>query len=74
MAQDDPILELARFIERVAAIGRTGLAFKPHGYDAERYEDLLRETARIRAVLERDLATDDDATLPALARRHGRRL
>jgi ADP-ribose pyrophosphatase YjhB (NUDIX family) len=55
MAQDDLILELARFIERVAAIGRTGLAFKPHGYDAERYEDLLREAARIRMVLEHDL-------------------
>jgi len=52
MAQDDLILELARFIERVAAIGRTGLAFKPHGFDAERYEDLLREAVRIRGVLE----------------------
>jgi ADP-ribose pyrophosphatase YjhB (NUDIX family) len=61
MAQDDLILELARFIERIAAIGRTGLAFKPHGYDAERYEDLLRQAARIRAVLARDLAIDDEA-------------
>lgn len=61
MAQDDLILELARFIERIAAIGRTGLAFKPHGYDAEPYEDLLREAARIHAVLARDLATDPDA-------------
>jgi ADP-ribose pyrophosphatase YjhB (NUDIX family) len=61
MAQDDLILELARFIERVAAIGRTGLAFKPHGYDAERYEDLLREAARIHAVLARDLAIDSEA-------------
>jgi len=54
MAQDDLILELARFIERIAAIGRTGLAFKPHGYDAERYEDLLREAVRIRALLDRE--------------------
>src|SRR5208283_79686 len=61
MAQDDLILELARFIERIAAIGRTGLAFKPHGYDAERYEDLLREAARMRAVLEGDLAADGDS-------------
>ncbi|HXR24778.1 MAG TPA: NUDIX domain-containing protein [Candidatus Binataceae bacterium] len=61
MPQDDLILELARFIERIAAIGRTGLAFKPHGYDAERYEDLLREAARIHAVLARDLTTDPDA-------------
>ncbi len=58
MAHDDLILELARFIERVASIGRTGLAFKPHGYDAERYEDLLREAVRIRAVLDRDEIAD----------------
>ena len=56
--KDDLIVELARFIERIAAIGRTGLAFKPDGYDAERYEDLLREAVRIRAVLDRDLTTD----------------
>jgi ADP-ribose pyrophosphatase YjhB (NUDIX family) len=60
MAQDHLILELARFIERITAIGRNGLAFNPHGYDAERYEDLLREAARIHAVLGRDLATDPD--------------
>jgi ADP-ribose pyrophosphatase YjhB (NUDIX family) len=58
VAGDDLIVELARFIERVAAIGRIGLAFKPDGYDAERYEDLLREAARIRVVLERAAATD----------------
>jgi hypothetical protein len=28
---DDLVLELARFIERVGAIARTGLAFKPDG-------------------------------------------
>jgi len=61
MPQDDLILELARFIERIAAIGRTGLAFKPHGYDAERYEDLLREAVRIRTALDRNLPTDADA-------------
>jgi ADP-ribose pyrophosphatase YjhB (NUDIX family) len=61
MAQDDLIVELARFIERIAAIGRTGLAFKPHGYDAERYEDLLREAVRIRAVLEGDLEASAEA-------------
>ncbi len=63
MVHDDLILELARFIERITAIGRTGLAFKPHGYDAERYEDLLREAARIHAVLARDLSTDPEALL-----------
>jgi ADP-ribose pyrophosphatase YjhB (NUDIX family) len=63
MADHDLILELARFVERVAAIGRTGLAFKPDGYDAERYEDLLREAARMRATLDRDPALDDAALL-----------
>jgi len=60
MPQDDLMIELARFIERIAAIGRIGLAFKPDGYDAERYEDLLREAARMRAVLERDAVTDTE--------------
>jgi hypothetical protein len=32
---DDLVLELARFIERVGAIARTGLAFKPDGFDAD---------------------------------------
>jgi len=53
-SRDGLMVELARFVERVAAIGRTGLAFKPHGYDAERYEDLIREASRIRATLDRD--------------------
>ena len=58
MAGDDLIVELARFIERVAAIGRIGLAFKPDGYDAERYEDLLREAARLRSLLDGRDAND----------------
>jgi ADP-ribose pyrophosphatase YjhB (NUDIX family) len=45
------ILELARFIQRISAIARTGLAFSPHGFDAERYEELLREAARLSSVL-----------------------
>jgi len=49
---DDLLLELARFIERIAALARTGLAFQPHGYDAERYEDFLREAARMRTLIE----------------------
>ncbi len=51
MAQSDLLLELARFNERIAAIARTGLAFKPDGYDAERYEELLKEAARLHAAL-----------------------
>jgi len=45
------IIELARFVERISAIARTGLAFKPDGFDAERYEELLREASRLNAVL-----------------------
>jgi ADP-ribose pyrophosphatase YjhB (NUDIX family) len=52
MADADLLFELARFVERVSAIARTGLAFNPTGFDAERYEELLRETARIRGALE----------------------
>ncbi len=50
MSQDRLLLELARFIERVNALARTGLAFQPEGYDAERYEELLREAARMHAA------------------------
>jgi ADP-ribose pyrophosphatase YjhB (NUDIX family) len=49
---NDLLLELARFIERISALARTGLAFKNTGYDAERYEDFLRETARMRTLIE----------------------
>src|SRR6266481_6684853 len=49
---DDLFLELARFVERVTAIARTGLAFKPDGFDAERYGELLQESARMVAALE----------------------
>jgi ADP-ribose pyrophosphatase YjhB (NUDIX family) len=50
--RDELMLGLARFVERVGAIARTGLAFKSSGFDAERYEELLREAALIRAQLE----------------------
>ncbi len=49
--ETDLMVELARFVERIAAIARTGLAFKPDGYDSERYEELLKEAARMHAVL-----------------------
>ncbi len=49
--ETDLLVELARFVERIAAIARTGLAFKPDGYDSERYEELLKEAARMHAAL-----------------------
>lgn len=51
MPDSDLLAELARFIERIAAIARTGLAFKPDGFDSERYEELLGEAARMHASL-----------------------
>jgi ADP-ribose pyrophosphatase YjhB (NUDIX family) len=47
----DLLVELARFVERASAIARTGLAFKPDGYDSERYEELLHEAAHMHARL-----------------------
>ena len=58
MAHGDLMLELARFVERVGAIARTGLAFTPQGFDAERYEELLREAARMRIALEQAEASE----------------
>jgi ADP-ribose pyrophosphatase YjhB (NUDIX family) len=54
MSQADVLLELARFIQRITAIARTGLAFSPHGFDAERYEELLREAARLDILLSKE--------------------
>jgi ADP-ribose pyrophosphatase YjhB (NUDIX family) len=51
MSQPNLLLEVARFVQRVSAIARTGLAFSPHGFDTERYEELLREAARVKVLL-----------------------
>jgi len=50
MTQDRLLVELARFIERVNAVARTGLAFNAEGFDAERYEELLKDAARMQAA------------------------
>jgi ADP-ribose pyrophosphatase YjhB (NUDIX family) len=55
------VLELARFIERVSAIARTGLAFAPPSFDTERYEELLREAAAIKTTLAHDADCNADA-------------
>ena len=59
MPDSDLLAELARFIERITAIARTGLAFKPDGFDSERYEELLKEAARMHSIAAG--ASDDDA-------------
>jgi ADP-ribose pyrophosphatase YjhB (NUDIX family) len=51
MGESNVVVELARFVQRVSAIARTGLAFSPQGFDAERYEELLREAARVSMLL-----------------------
>jgi ADP-ribose pyrophosphatase YjhB (NUDIX family) len=51
IVETDLLVELARFVERISAIARTGLAFKPDGYDSERYEELLKEAAHLHAAL-----------------------
>ena len=59
MPESELLAELARFIERITAIARTGLAFKPDGFDSERYEELLKEAARMHSIVAG--ASDDDA-------------
>ncbi len=59
MPDSDLLAELARFIERITAIARTGLAFKPDGFDSERYEELLKEAARMHSVVAG--ASDEEA-------------
>jgi ADP-ribose pyrophosphatase YjhB (NUDIX family) len=61
MADSDLLLEVARFVERVSAIARTGLAFKPDGYDSERYEELLHEAARLSATIARGEADEAES-------------
>lgn len=60
-----PLAAVVHFVERTVAIARTGLAFSPAGFDAERYEDLLREAAAARAALD---GTDEDAAREILTR------
>ena len=60
MNNPDIHFELARFVQRISAIARTGLAFSPAGFDAERYEELLREAARLSALLGNPSSGDAD--------------
>jgi len=52
MDSKELVIAIARFAERVKAIAQTGLAFNPEGFDAERYDDLIREAAALSATLE----------------------
>jgi len=48
----DPDLQLARWSETLAAIARTGLAFTQSLYERERYEEVLRVAADIKASID----------------------
>jgi ADP-ribose pyrophosphatase YjhB (NUDIX family) len=61
MPDGNLVLELARFIERVSAIARTGLAFAPPSFDTERYEELLRQAAAIKTTLAQDVDCNAEA-------------
>ena len=61
MAADDLLVELSRFLQRIEASAKTGLAFQPGIFDAERYEELMREAARLRALLSGAQAADGPA-------------
>src|SRR5258708_1478300 len=59
MSYSELLADRSRFIERISAIARTGLAFKPDGFDSERYEELLKEAARMHSIVAN--ASADDA-------------
>lgn len=61
MPSVDLLSELARFVERVVAIAKTGLAFKPDGYDSERYEELLKAAAQMRSAIDHAGETDGES-------------
>lgn len=54
--------QLAIWIQQLRAMAQTGLAFNPHIYDRERYDQLLELAAQMAATMNSDLQYD-----PALA-------
>ena len=47
----DITAELDGWIQQLVAIAQTGLAFDPHAYDRERYEELLKLAAKMAATV-----------------------
>ena len=56
-----PTRTLLRWAESLAATARTGLGFSESLYDRERFEEILRVAADIRAVADEDPAALEDA-------------
>jgi len=49
LAVDELLSTVLRWSERLRAIAQTGLAFRPHTYDEERYSEALRLAAEMQA-------------------------
>ncbi len=56
--------QLLRWSESLAAIARTGLGFTESLYEQERFEEILKVAADIRAETDEDLDQDPDADGP----------
>lgn len=52
--------DLALWVQRLKAIAQTGLAFDPHPYDRERYEEMLKLAAVMAATMSRAAELDPD--------------
>ncbi|HLH76624.1 MAG TPA: NUDIX domain-containing protein [Candidatus Binataceae bacterium] len=63
MSPEDLLVEFSRFLQRIEASAKTGLAFNPPVFDAERYSEMLSETARLRALVSSARASDAQAML-----------
>jgi len=59
-----PLKTLLRWSESLAAIARTGLGFTESLYEQERFEEILKVAADIRAETDEDLDQDPDADGP----------
>lgn len=61
MSDDEPVSsqQLRTWAESLAAVARTGLAFTDSLYEQERFEEVLKVAAEIRASIDRRHDTDD---------------
>ncbi len=50
--------KLATWVDALRAVAQTGLAFDPHTYDRERYEELLKLAAQMAATINSRMALD----------------
>lgn len=60
--------QLAMWVQQMRAIAQTGLAFNPHVYDRERYEQLLALAATITSTMNHSASLDTDLAEQLAAR------